>query len=203
MITLFLDTSLKTAIIAIVKDNSILYEFKKEYNQDMSKYLVNEINNAFQKVHLKPTDLTNIVVAIGPGSFTGVRMGLTVAKTMAYALNIELFSISSLLLMSLTSKTNSLVTIDARRGYVYGALYDNNHHILIEESYILLNELLEKANKYQYDLITESKINYNVCDAVNHALKSKPVKIHSLKPNYLKITQAEKERLEKDDSKAN
>jgi len=208
MITLLLDTALETLVIALVKDNQVIYEFKQTYDKNMSKYLVNEINNAFLQTKLKPSDISNVVVGIGPGSFTGVRMGVTVAKTLAFALNKPIYPVSTLYLMA-TTLDNQIVMplIDARRGYIYGAIFDENDNTILPEQYIKLEDILSLSKKY-HDVKIISNLNsvngiipkYNVVAGINKALLGGAVNVHNINPNYLKITQAESELIQRNDS---
>ena len=88
-------------------------------------------------------DVKRIYVGYGPGSFTGVRIGLTIAKTYAYTLNIKLVPISSLQILASTIEEDEIVSlIDARRGYVFAGVYDKELNSIIDDCYIDLNYLI-------------------------------------------------------------
>ena len=80
MISLFIDTA-NSFIISIVKDNDILYYHSDISNSDTSSKVMPIIDEAVTKTNLKPTDINRIYVVNGPGSFTGIRVGVTAAKT--------------------------------------------------------------------------------------------------------------------------
>lgn len=208
MITLVLDTALDIIIIALVKNNQIIYHFKQQYDKNMSKHLVNEVNNAFLITKIKPRDISNIVVGVGPGSFTGVRMGVTVAKTLAFALDKPIYPISTLYFMA-TTLDNEIVMplIDARRGYVYGAIFDENNNFLLEEKYIKLDDIKLLSATYKdvkiisyMDIEGAVKPEYNIIETINRAFLGGTVNVHNINPNYLKITQAESELKLRNDS---
>lgn len=93
-------------------------------------------------------DIDGIVVAKGPGSYTGVRIGVTTAKTLAYALNTKLYGVSSLAALAATVKNDKqkllVPIIDARREAVYTGVYQNvdgNITTIIKDQYLPIEEL--------------------------------------------------------------
>ena len=94
--------------------------------------------------NLEPNDIDKIIVVNGPGSFTGIRVGVTIAKTYAYSLKKEIVTISSLEAMAISSKEDDIIKvplIDARRGYVYGAIYSKDNMPILKPQYISLETL--------------------------------------------------------------
>lgn len=96
MIWLGIDTSDKYLFVALCQDDKVLSLTQYEAWQRQSEYLVEEIQKAFEASSVKKSDLQAVVSSVGPGSYTGVRIGLTVAKTMAFAMKLPLFLVSSL-----------------------------------------------------------------------------------------------------------
>ena len=88
MISLFLDTSCQMMTIAIFKGKKPLHILQEESNKDLSVKLLPKIKEIIEGLQLYVTDIDKIFVVNGPGSFTGIRIGLTVAKVLAWALNI-------------------------------------------------------------------------------------------------------------------
>ena len=117
------------------------------------------IIKVLQSAHVDKKDLDAIVVAEGPGSYTGLRIGVTVAKTLAYALNIKLYGVSSLKALAATvSKTNQLIVpiFDARREAVYAGVYyydDNQLHCAMNDQYITIEALLNHLHDLQQPYI--------------------------------------------------
>ena len=93
---LIMDTSTKILGVAVLDGENILGEKTIHDVKNHSKYLMPTILSVMEEAHVKPDELQGIVVAKGPGSYTGVRIGVTVAKTLAWTLNIPLYAISSL-----------------------------------------------------------------------------------------------------------
>jgi len=132
------------------------------------------------------------VVGIGPGSYTGVRMGVVVAKILAKELNIPLYKISSLLLKASSFEGEVASIIDARRDHVFVGIYDLSKAsvVVMEDTYMSLVDLKKRVNKDQImshfkpDILTLNRKN----------LFDKVEDIDPLTPNYLRKTQAENER---------
>ena len=125
---LLIDTTTSNVTVSIVEDNSALYIFHEKIISDMASKIIPIIDDAFNKVGFSLNDIDKIMVCNGPGSFTGIRVGVTVAKTMAWALKKEIISISSLELMATTNTSKKYIVpmIDARRGNVFSGVYDQN-----------------------------------------------------------------------------
>ncbi|MDF2535148.1 MAG: tsaB [Bacillales bacterium] len=123
---LAIETSNKTMSVALVDENGIVGEITTNANQNHSVQLMPAIEKILHDYSWKPVDLNKIVVAKGPGSYTGVRIGVTVAKTLAWTLGIELVGISSLeaIAMKMVDFNGYIAPVfDARRGQIFTALF--------------------------------------------------------------------------------
>ncbi len=149
MISLFLNTASSRFNAAIARDNVVIDSICLDYDKDLSKDALFEIKKLLDKNSIVPNDVDEVICVRGPGSFTGLRIGVTIAKTFAYFLDKDLYSVSSLDVMA-SSVTGDVIVplIDARRGYVYSAIYDKNYNVLMDECYIKCSDLLEKVNSY-------------------------------------------------------
>lgn len=205
MISLFLDTSYKNLIISIFKDENILYHFEVENNNDLSIKLLKEIENAFNSLNIDINELNKIYVIVGPGSFTGVRIGVTAAKVIAWALDIKVVQLSEIELLA-TSKTDKKYIVplmDARRGFVYTGMYDKHLKKVIEDKYISLEEMLKNIEEnYKiedvefvsydtFDMVSTTIPKVDVSKLINKHIKTRSVSPHIVVPNYLKKTEAE------------
>ena len=145
---------------------------------------------AFDKAELKPQDIDKIFAVTGPGSFTGIRVGLTVAKTMAYTLNIPIVPISSLEVMA--SGNGGTALINARRGYVFAGTYDNDLNNVYPDSYVLMNDSLAKPyisyDNFDFETI---KPDIDVLKVVKNHENDEAVNAHTINANYLKLAEAE------------
>ena len=199
---LYIDTSTNYLYAGIVINHELLSEVKKNFTHDLSKYALYEISKMLEKCNLQPNDIDKIIVVNGPGSFTGIRIGMTIAKIFAFTLKKEITTISSLDAMPVSINSNNIIVpiIDARRGYVYASAYKNNQ-VLIPDQYIKLDILLQKLNTFEekYIFITNNKFNLdninnynpNILNIVNNFKNNKSMNPHLIEPNYLKLTEAE------------
>jgi len=205
MISLFIDTSISYPTISIVKDSEVLFTFHDEIKSDMSSKILPIIDEGIKKSNVSLNSIDRIFVVNGPGSFTGIRIGVTIAKTIAWALNKKIIPLSSLEYMA-TSETNKkylIPMIDARRNNVFAGIYDIELNCIKNDSLVDINKLLDdKDNDYElvsYDNIKNSiKPNPSVLKIINKHIDDEGINPHELKPNYLKLTEAEEKRLAND-----
>ena len=194
---LFIDSATTNLVVAIINDGKIAYMYDNNDGHDTSSKMMPVLAEAFDSAGLKPQDIDKIFVVNGPGSFTGIRVGLTVAKTMAYTLNIPIVSVSSLEVMASGKAGTAL--INARRGYVFAGSYDENLGVIYPDSYVLMSDELNKPyisyDSFDFDTL---KPNIDVLKVIRKHENDKPVNPHAIKPNYLKMTEAE-ENLKKHD----
>lgn len=203
MISLFVDTHSKDLNIGLVNNEMLLDEVKIKDLETHSNLFLCKIEEILNKNKLIPNDIDKIVVINGPGSFTGIRIAVTVAKVYAWSLKKEIVTISSLKAYALSTSDFDYVVslIDARRGYVYASVYDKDMNEIIHESYIELNELLDKVDTLKgvvkfigigissnIDII---KPNLDILSIVNYCKNMKSLNPHEVNPNYLKKTEAE------------
>ena len=118
----------------------------------MSNIIMTKIEKCFEEAGLKPNDIDQIIVAIGPGSYTGIRIGVTIAKTMAWALNKKIIPISSLEFMISGYEEEKLLVpyIDARREAVFTGVYNKNLDQFLDDQYITIEKLIEYLKGKDY-----------------------------------------------------
>jgi len=154
MIVLALDTSAAAASAAVVKDGLLRGEITIRNGKTHSQKVIPMINQLLGMLDYKPKDLDLLAVANGPGSFTGLRIGVVTIKAMAYALNIPVAEVSTLMALAYTvNETEGLVCpiMDARNRQVYTGLYkisDDSVSVLEEDSGIAIDELMSVLKKY-------------------------------------------------------
>ena len=187
---LFIDSATTNLVVAIINEGKIAYIYDNNDGHDTSSKMMPVLSEAFENAGLKPQDIDKMFVVTGPGSFTGIRVGLTVAKTMAYALNIPIVPISSLEVMASCSGGTAL--INARRGYVFAGTYDEKLNVIYPDSYVLMSDKLDKPYiSYDEFEFTVEKPKIDVLKVIKKHENDVPVNPHTLKPNYLKMTEAE------------
>ncbi|MEH7480089.1 tRNA (adenosine(37)-N6)-threonylcarbamoyltransferase complex dimerization subunit type 1 TsaB [Neobacillus drentensis] len=149
MTILAIDTSNYALGVALLEDNQVLGEYITNLKKNHSVRIMPAIQTLMKDCEKVPADLTKIVVAKGPGSYTGVRIGVTIAKTLAWTLNIPLVGISSLEILAsgVGRYFDGYVSplFDARRGQVYTGLYQyqNDELQTIEDDRLVM--LVDRA----------------------------------------------------------
>lgn len=194
---LFIDTSTSYINIAIIDNDNIIINYHEKVEKDMSSKIIPLINQGFKKCSFTINDINKIFIVNGPGSFTGVRIGVTVAKTIAWALKIDVIPLSSLEVMASTRSDKDYLVpmIDARRGNVFAGIYDKKLNIIMNDQLISYDQLSINLNgsyeQISYDLENMLKPNGDLLKVINKHLNDKPINPHLLNPNYLKLTEAE------------
>lgn len=145
MKVLAFDTSSKALSLAILEDKQILAETTINIKKNHSITLMPAIDFLMNSLDMKPTDLDRIAVAQGPGSYTGLRIAVATAKTLAHTLKIELVGVSSLQAL-VPEQVEGLVipVMDARRNNVYAGFYQSGQAVR-PEAHLPLAEVLEIA----------------------------------------------------------
>lgn len=202
MITLFIDTSFADVSIALLKDNKIINKIVKSIPNEHSKYALTYIDEVLKKSDIKPEQVNNIMVVNGPGSFTGIRIGLTIAKVYAYLLKIEVTLVSSLKSIALSKNNNNdyvMSLIDAKNNNYYLGLYDKDYNEVTEEHFSNIEEINNLLKEYpnikiisNSDLKTDNYNKINELDIekiVEFYKDKKRVNAHQVLPNYLKLPQ--------------
>jgi tRNA threonylcarbamoyladenosine biosynthesis protein TsaB len=151
MKVLAIDTSNLVMGIAVLDEGKVLGEYITNLKKNHSIRVMPAIEEVLKETGVKPADLDRIVVAKGPGSYTGVRIGVTIAKTLAWTLKKELTGVSSLEVLAQIGKYFDGYTVplfDARRTQVFTGLYGQNEtgnfQNLWDDRIILLKDWLEK-----------------------------------------------------------
>jgi len=191
---LLIDSATKDLYIALYEDLECLGKYYQSGNNDHSTKLMVEIERIFKLNKLKVADLDEIIIGIGPGSYTGLRIGVVIAKMFGWNNNIPVKTITSLAMMASSSDSNDFIVaeIDARRGNSFIGLYKNEGKglILVEKEVLTnLNDFTTSLKK-PYVLISNGEVNLE--KILNSKVLTTVSDIHSLNPNYLRITEAER-----------
>ena len=126
MKALAIDTSNQTLGVALVEEGQVIGEYMTNLKKNHSIRLMPAVQRLLEDCETEPSELSKIIVAKGPGSYTGVRIGVTVAKTLAWSLSIPLIGVSSLAVLAGAGRYFDgyvCPLFDARRGLVYTGLY--------------------------------------------------------------------------------
>jgi len=191
---LVIDSATKFLYIALYDGESKLGSFYQEGYNDHSVKLMTEIEVLFEKNSLKVKDIDEIIVGIGPGSYTGLRIGVVVAKMFGWNNDISIKTVSSLALIASSYEGDKLILpeIDARRGNSFLGLYKNAGKGLEIVQKEELTNLEEYKNSLQEEVEVISFGEPNILKILSSDLLTVVEDIHGLNPNYLRITEAER-----------
>ena len=192
MYTVLLDSSNTNLSVGLARDNLLLENISYEAWQQQSEYMIPELNKLLEKYEVKNDEVSAVMVAKGPGSYTGVRIAITIAKTMAVALGCKLYAVSSLRVQK-DGKNPSICLINARSGRSYIGVYEGNKTLL--EDQIMKNDEVLKyiADHPTYSVCgdvkylgLETKETNNVLEMLSLKEVLEDVNPLSLKPVYMK-----------------
>jgi tRNA threonylcarbamoyladenosine biosynthesis protein TsaB len=232
MITLAFDTTAKIASVAVLDGERVLANYSIDNGLTQSELILPMAESMLSSLKLTFGDVGLIATAVGPGSFTGVRIGVALAKGLAFGRNIPVCEVSTLeaLAENVGTLRGILVpAMDARRSQVYNAIFRSNGETierLTEDRAISLSELCCELKAYEGERIYVSGDGYgvtvNALRSANVSFENTPelliaesavsvgrvaqrmyergetVSDKELKPTYLRLPQAERERLEKE-----
>lgn len=202
MIRLFIDTSLANVSISVIKDKEELATISKSIPNMHSVYAVSFVKQVLDIAKIDANLIDEIYVVNGPGSFTGLRIGVTIAKTYGYLIKKDIIPVSTLKMLAISSNTDGIIMsiIPANKSHYYVGVYDNDYNILYDEKFVSKEEVLELANKYEpymvsvnQDVIGNRKINkveLNIVKIIDYYQDKERVNYYKLVPNYLKLPQA-------------
>jgi tRNA threonylcarbamoyladenosine biosynthesis protein TsaB len=226
MNVLAIDTSTNVLGVAVANEKGIIGEQITFTKRNHSVRAMPSIEAILKECGLKPSDIDKIVVAKGPGSYTGVRIGVTIAKSLAWSLGVQLTGISSLEALALNGRYfNGLVCplFDARRGQIYTSLFkwDNGDLVRLEEDQnVLASEWAEHIKSFNQPILfigNEVSIHQTTFtdilgdnaviapmslqharpgELALHGMKLPDEDIHTFVPNYVRLAEAEAKWLE-------
>ncbi|GER67770.1 tRNA (adenosine(37)-N6)-threonylcarbamoyltransferase complex dimerization subunit type 1 TsaB [Weizmannia acidilactici] len=224
---LAIDTSNEVLGVSLVNGNTVLAEYITNLKKNHSVRVMPAIQQVMEECGVRPGELDKIVVAKGPGSYTGVRIGVTIAKTMAWSLQIPLVGVSSLKFIAAAGRYfDGYISplFDARRGQIYTGLYryeNGNLETVIDDCNILsaewgsrlcdLNQpvLFIGQNVALHEAVLAEKLQGNMVTAdwtMHNPRPSELAKlgmdepgeaVHTFVPNYIRLVEAEAKWLEK------
>jgi len=193
MYSLILDSTNVKLNVGLAKDNVLIDEISYECWQKQSEMMIPEIKKILENNIVSPKDINEILVTIGPGSYTGVRIALTIAKVYAYCLNIPCYFFSSLMVLENYNK-KSICVINARSNRSYFGVYDKNK-VLVSDTIKTNDEVINYINNHQ-DYAVCGDTDYLNIDGENNSVSSNMIllkdnshlvkDIMSLKAIYLK-----------------
>lgn len=224
---LAIDTSTNVLGVGIASNEKIIGEYITNIKRNHSTRVLPAIDFLLKDCGMDIKEINKIIVANGPGSYTGLRIGLTIGKTLAWTLNIPIVGVSSLKLMAASARYfDGYISpvMDARRGNIFTGLYEykegklmqavDDQHIPTEEWCKLLKTFDRPVLFLGNDVVIHEQvivnqlakqvqfapITVNIPKPGELALLAKDLKeknVHSFAPNYLRLAEAEAKWREK------
>ena len=225
---LAIESASVTASCAVYEDKVILGEYTLNHKKTHSEKLMPLIEALMKELEIKIQDIDVIAISEGPGSYTGLRIGAAIAKSMAYAVNIPIANVpTTKSLAGNIYDLNKLIVpvIDAKGGRIYTGIYkyENGELVTVKEQFPCnIEELIELLNEYNepvifngdgsvnYRSVIEEKLNstanfapekFNYLNAstlaymgFQMALKGELIKASDFSPQYLRLSQAERNK---------
>lgn len=192
MLTLCIDTAYKYLSVCLIKDNDILASYSSECFKRQSEEVFVALDKLFVEANMDKRDIDSICISKGPGSYTGVRIAMTIAKVIGEVKDIDVYTISTLRLYA-SNNPNTMVIMNARADRTYVGVYDQNKCIM-DDCILTINDIDIK----DYDVVGDgSLVNkedkfLNICEAFLKTKSSweKVDNIAYLVPAYLKESES-------------
>ena len=218
MLILAFESSAKAASVALVEDGNLVAEYTEISGLTHSKTLLPMCEDMLKNTGKTLDDVDLIAVAEGPGSFTGIRIGIATVKGIAWAKDKKCAGVSTLEAMAYNGKSSGKTIcccMDARRNQIYNAIFDKDLNRLTPDRAIALDDLDEFEDMFligdgaalTYDYLTKKGVKctlapanllyQSACGVAMAAMGKEGVTADELLPVYLRLSQAERERQEK------
>lgn len=198
MISLVMDTSNSYLAVGLFKDNMCLEAFQEKGSRRQSEKAIPILKEVLDRHHIALKDVNEMIITSGPGSYTGVRVAMTIAKTLAAVSDVRIKSVSSL--AAYAGMNQALSVIDARGHKVFVGVYENGLP-LIKEQVVALEDFAQLRAEYgDFELVGEIGclgLDEKECDlcANIYALgqMADPIEnVDLLVPTYIKDVEAKK-----------
>ena len=195
--------------LIIIKDKQEFVYFDNNEKRH-SDELLNELDHLLSEADLKVNQIDNICVCVGPGSFTGVRVAISICKGLAIGTGCNVFALTNFDMVDLKDMKKAIVVLDGFSEYVYARIKDEEN---IYDVCLSIKDLKEKINKLKYDVfvvdekvqikLKNNEILSNIAENniktafLNKITQEENIEISKIVPVYLRASQAEIERNKK------
>ena len=192
MLTLCIDTAYKYLTCALIEDDHILSSYSKECFKRQSEEVFSALNEVFVNADVQKDEIDSICITEGPGSYTGVRIAMTIAKVIGEMLPCDVYTISTLRLYA-AGRERCMVVMDARAKRVYCGIYDKEE--------IIMNDCalpIEDVDPADYTIVGDGQLFGKECDFGDipaaflntRSMWKKVDQIAYLTPEYLKESES-------------
>ena len=191
MKTLFISTYNELLVIGLLEKDKLISKKETKSEKSNSSFLMPMINEILTQNNFNPNDLNEIIVVNGPGSFTGVRLGVTVAKTLGFTLNIPIKTITSIESMAISDSVleKKMVALNSGKGYFYGLFIENK--LVDQIEYLDMTKYQSMLKTAEYCNLYELVDNELDIEKISEYLKNKEsINPHFVNPIYIKVIDA-------------
>lgn len=198
MKTIVMDTSNAYLVIGLYQDDLCVDKFQEDGNRRQSEYALTHLDEMLKKHDWNILEVDEMVITIGPGSYTGQRVALTIAKTLAAISKIKIKAVSSL--HGYVGNKQAISVIDARSKKIFVGVYDNNQKVIDDQIMLIEDFASFKEQFFNYQVLGDSeivgieKILIDLSDNIFMASKAVDFcnDVDNLVPQYLKDVEAKK-----------
>lgn len=193
--TLFIDTATRHVYLALVIDGIEVASVYRAGDNDHSVTIMPLLEDLLKKQNLGLRDLTDVIVGIGPGSYTGVRIGVSIAKMIGYLNAIPVASVSSLALLASGAESGVIIPfVDARRGNAFLGAYRVTGDLLSEILPDTLANVESFLSQFHEPYVQRAEGKPDALRILRSGLATRVHDVHALVPNYLQVTEAENKK---------
>ncbi len=189
MKTLYIDTHSDCIQFLLFSDGKLQDCVIQDASCHHSSLLMPLLDQLFQRAKIVPQDIHDIIVVNGPGSFTGIRLGVTIAKTFAYTLDVPIRVMSSLLVKAVSNGEKGFhwFAEKEKNGYFVGEFNDSDE-LLNDYFYIPKSEFARFQETR--DIILDVPLNYEAI--YQYSRKINPINPHNVNPLYVKLIEVQR-----------
>ena len=157
MFEVLLDSSSKYLSVGLAKDGLVIDKIFYEAWQRQSEMMTSELQTILERNNVENEEIDAVVIGIGPGSYTGVRIAVTIGKTLAYALKTKVYTVSSLSLLRDENKP-TICVFNARSGRSYVGVYEKDKCLL--KDCVMSNDDLQKYIHEHKDYLVNGELSH-------------------------------------------
>lgn len=192
MLTLCIDTAYKFLTCALIKDNEVLEAVSYECFKRQSEEVFVAMDELFNRAGVKKDAIDSVCISKGPGSYTGVRIAMSIAKVLTKVKDLKLYTISTLKLYA-GNRDKTMVIMDARASRAYVGVYDHDE-ILVNDCVLPISGIDTKDYNVILDghLVGKEDVNPDIANCFKETKRywEEVEEINFLVPEYLKESDA-------------
>ncbi len=188
MYSLFIDTHAEEVLMILYKDGNFLNLKSVPSPQNHSTVAMSTLHQLLSEKEVTIKEVNEIIIVIGPGSFTGVRIGVVIAKTLAYTLNVPIKPISTLEMYAVSNKVGfgKLIAFSDKKG-CYFSMFNQLNEEMSEPSYLSFEEFDKYIHEKKLErMVLKDDLKINVDEIFAYMKDKTAINPHEINPLYIK-----------------